>query len=144
MSTPIEFETKRLLLRQWRVADRRPSAALNADPVVAEYFLAPLTREQSDAMADRCERFLAEHGWGEWATELKATGEFIGCVGLNIPREALPLSPCVEISWRLAQMHWHQGLATEAARGALRIGFEVPELPEVWRLPCPQTPDRAQ
>ena len=30
----IEFETRRLFLRQWRASDREPFAALNADPVV--------------------------------------------------------------------------------------------------------------
>jgi RimJ/RimL family protein N-acetyltransferase len=36
----------------------------------------------------------------------------------------LPFSPCVEIGWRLARPYWGQGLASEAAREALRIGFE--------------------
>lgn len=137
MNAPIEFEARRLPLRQWKAADREPFAALNSDPIVAKYFLAPLTREQSDTVAERRERFIAAHGWGEWATELKATGEFIGFVGLNIPQEELPLSPCVEISWRLAKAHWHQGFATEAARGALRIGFEVLQLPDIVAFTVP-------
>jgi RimJ/RimL family protein N-acetyltransferase len=60
----IEFETPRLLLRQWRAADREPFAALNADPAVMAHFPAPLTRQESDATADRCERFIRERGWG--------------------------------------------------------------------------------
>lgn len=131
MKPPIEFETPRLLLRQWQAADREPFAALNADPIVMAHFPAPLTREESDEVADHCERLIAERGWGAWATEKKATGEFIGFVGLHIPEDDLPMSPCVEILWRLAQAHWHQGFATEAARGALHIGFEVLQLPEI-------------
>ena len=137
MNTPIEFETQRLLLRQWRAADREPFAALNADPVVMAYFPAPLTREKSDAQADSCEALIAERGWGAWATELKATGEFIGFVGLNIPREDLPVSPCVEILWRLAHAHWRQGFATEAARGTLHVGFEILKLPEIVAFTVP-------
>jgi RimJ/RimL family protein N-acetyltransferase len=137
MNTPIEFETPRLLLRQWRAADREPFAALNADPIVMARFPAPLTREESDALADRCERLIAERGWGAWATEIKATGEFIGFVGLHVPQDDLPLSPCVEILWRLARAHWHQGFATEAARGALRIGFEELSLPEIVSFTVP-------
>ena len=137
MNTPIEFETQRLLLRQWRAADREPFAALNADPIVMAHFPSPMTREASDAMADRCERLIAQRRWGAWASEIKATGEFIGLVGLNIPREDLPISPCVEILWRLARQHWHQGLATEAARGALRIAFEVLGLPEIVSFTVP-------
>lgn len=127
----IEFETERLRLRQWRGADREPFAALNADPGVMEFFPSPLTRAESDAMAARCQALIAEHGWGFWAVEVRATTEFIGFVGLHTPTPLLPFSPCVEIGWRLAAKHWGKGFATEAARGALRIGFERLELPEI-------------
>jgi RimJ/RimL family protein N-acetyltransferase len=137
MNAPIEFETQRLLLRQWRASDREPFAALNADPIVMAHFPAPLTREKSDALADHCERLIAERGWGAWATEIKETGEFIGFVGLNIPRDDLPVSPCVEILWRLARAHWRRGFATEAARGALHIAFEALALPEIVSFTVP-------
>jgi RimJ/RimL family protein N-acetyltransferase len=125
------------LLRQWRTADRKPFAALNADPVVMEYFPAPLSREDSDATLDRCERFIANRGWGPWAVESKATGEFIGFVGLSVPRDDLPISPCVEILWRLARRFWQQGFATEAARGAMWVGFETLGLPEIVSFTVP-------
>jgi RimJ/RimL family protein N-acetyltransferase len=137
MNAPIEFDTARLLLRQWRAADREPFAALNADPIVMAHFPARMTREESDAMADRCERLIAERRWGVWACETKATGEFIGCVGLHIPRDDLPVSPCVEILWRLARAHWSRGFATEAARGAVQIGFEFVKLPEILAFTVP-------
>lgn len=137
MNTPIEFETQRLLVRQWRAADREPFAALNADPIVMAHFPAPLAREKSDATADYCERHIAEHGWGVWVTEIEETGEFAGIVGLNVPRDDLPISPCVEILWRLARAQWGRGFATEAARGALRIGFEVLELSEIVAFTVP-------
>jgi RimJ/RimL family protein N-acetyltransferase len=136
-SAPIEFETPRLRLRQWQPADREPFAALNADPLVMAHFPASLTREESNALADHCERLIAQRGWGAWATEIKATREFIGIVGLHIPQEDLPLSPCVEILWRLAQKHWGRGFATEAARGVLRVGFEVLQLPEIVSFTVP-------
>ena len=40
--TMTELATERLRLRHWRDADREPFAALNADPVVMEYYPAPL------------------------------------------------------------------------------------------------------
>lgn len=131
MPDPIESATSRLLLRQWRPSDRAPFAALNADPRVMEFFPAPLTRVESDALADRCEAHIAERGWGVWAVERKATGEFIGFVGLHVPTAQLPFAPCTEVAWRLAFDHWGQGFATEAAREALRIGFEVLGLEEI-------------
>ena len=127
----IEFKTSRLHLRQWRDSDFEPFARLNADPRVMEYFPSPLDREASDALATRLESFIAERGWGSWAVEIAASGEFIGFVGLNIPRHALPFSPCVETGWRLAFDHWHKGYATEAATAVLQIGFEEVQLDQI-------------
>ena len=64
MAELIEFDTERLLLRQWCAADREPFAALNADPKVMEFYPAPLIRAESDAMAERCQALIAERGWG--------------------------------------------------------------------------------
>jgi RimJ/RimL family protein N-acetyltransferase len=131
MAEPIEFETARLRLRQWRPADLAPFAALNADRRVMAFFPAPLDPAASDALALRCRSSIAGRGWGLWAAEAKEGDEFIGFVGLNIPSVALPFSPCVEIGWRLAFGRWGKGLATEAARGALRVGFAQLGLPEI-------------
>ena len=131
MADPIEFETERLLLRQWTPADREPFAALNADARVMEFFPALLTRAESNAIADRCESLIQERGWGFWAAELKASREFIGFVGLHTPAAELPFSPCVEIGWRLSCSHWGQGFASEAARVALRVGFTTLGLNEI-------------
>jgi RimJ/RimL family protein N-acetyltransferase len=127
----IEPATARLLLRQWRSSDRTPFGQLNAEPRVMEFFPSPLTREQSDAMADRCESLISERGWGFWAVELKTDGTFIGFVGLHIPSAQLPFSPCTEVGWRLAFDYWGYGFATEAAREALRVGFEILALEEI-------------
>jgi RimJ/RimL family protein N-acetyltransferase len=129
--TPIEFETARLRLRQWRDADRGPYAAMNADPAVMKFFPGIQSRETSDASIDRWQEQFASQGWSNWAAELKETGEFIGFIGLSVPRRVLPFSPCVEIGWRLAHAHWRKGLASEGARGALRVGFERLELGEI-------------
>lgn len=127
----IEFETERLRLRQWLPADREPFAALNADPRVMEFFPATLDRTASNAMADRCEALIVGRGWGFWATEIKECGQFIGFVGLHVPAPELPFSPCVEIGWRLAFQYWGRGFASEAAKGALRVGFELLNVPEI-------------
>ena len=50
-----ELGTERLRLRAWQEADREPFAALNADPVVMEYFPEPLDRARSDALIERLE-----------------------------------------------------------------------------------------
>lgn len=132
MATIVEPETQRLRLRQWLPRDRAPFAALNADRRVMEYFPAPLNRSESDALADRIEALIVEHGWGFWAAELRGSDEFIGFIGLHIPSFAVPCSPCVEVGWRLAYRFWRNGYATEGARAALRVGFENLDLAEIF------------
>jgi RimJ/RimL family protein N-acetyltransferase len=131
MAELIEFDTERLRLRQWRAADREPFARLNADPRVMEFFSSPLARSASDAMAERIQSLISERGWGLWAVEVKEGSEFIGFVGLDTPAPELPFSPCVEVGWRLAFRHWDKGYATEAANGALQVGFELLRLPNI-------------
>lgn len=129
--TILEFDTRRLRLRKWRDADREPFAALNSDPAVMEFFPALIDRASSDRSIDYWRAQFAERGWSNWAVELLATGEFIGFVGLSVPRAQLPFSPCVEIGWRLARRFWGQLYATEAALGALAVGFEKLALDEI-------------
>jgi RimJ/RimL family protein N-acetyltransferase len=123
MADPIEGESERLRLLVWQERHVAPFAALNADPQVMRYFPAVLTEEQSRASVEAWRNQFAERGWSNWAVELKHSGEFIGFVGLSVPRRQLPFSPCVEIGWRLARRFWGRGYATEGARASLAIGF---------------------
>jgi RimJ/RimL family protein N-acetyltransferase len=120
-------ETERLTLRPWQEADRLPFASMNADPEVMRYFPAVLSREESNALMDRAIAKQKADGFCFAPIEEKATGKFLGFVGLNRPTYAspLPFDPCVEIGWRLDRQAWGQGFATEAARAWLRIGFET-------------------
>jgi len=127
----VELDTPRLRLRRWREEDREPFAAMNADPAVMEFFPAPQSREASDASIDAWQAQLESRGWSNWAVELVESGEFMGFVGLSVPRRALPCSPCVEVGWRLARRFWGRGLASEAARAALGAGFERIGLAEI-------------
>lgn len=125
------LRTDRLLLRSWRSADRQAFARMNADPEVMEFFVAPLTREESDAFVDRLEAGFAEHGFGVWAVEEISTGEFIGFAGLLHQTFEASFTPAFEIGYRLARHAWGQGYATEAAREAVRFGFERAGLGEI-------------
>ncbi len=120
----------RVSLGPWQAGDRAPFAALNADAETMRWFPSVLDRAQSDALADTIESMLARQGWGFWAAR-QEDGEFIGFVGLNVPRFDAPFMPAVEIGWRLARSHWNRGYATEAATLALDHAFGVLELAEV-------------
>ncbi len=96
-----------------------------------EFFPSLCTREQSDAIVNRISGHNNQWGWSFWATELRATGEFIGFVGLQVPREEVPAYPCVEVGWRLARAHWGKGYATEGARASLTFGFDTLGLQDI-------------
>ena len=131
------IETPRLLLRRWRDTDREPFARMNADPRVMEFFPAPLSGEESNALIDRAEAHFELHGFGPLAAELRDTGEFIGYIGLFIPGFQAHFTPCVEIGWRLAADYWGRGLATEGAREVLRHAFTTLSLAEVVSFTVP-------
>lgn len=128
----LEIRTKRLLLRQWRDVDLPLFAKLNADPDVMQYYPSTLSTEQSNAMANKIMSLIAQKGWGLWAVEKIDSHEFIGFVGLHVPGYELPVSPCVEIGWRLAKEFWGQGYATEAARASLDVAFSKLEVNEIY------------
>ena len=131
LPAPVEPLTPRLRLRQWRDSDRAPFAAMNADPAVMRHFVGLVSAEASGRSIAVWQRDIAERGWANWAVDLRATGQFIGFVGLSIPRRVFAFSPCVEIGWRLARAHWGQGFASEAARAALQVGFGALRLDQI-------------
>lgn len=132
-----QLATPRLVLREWRDEDRAPFAELNADPRVAEFLSKPLDRAESDALVDRIVERWASDGHGLWAVERGEDGRFIGFVGLASPSFEAPFTPCVEVGWRLAPAAWGNGYATEAAREALRFGFEELGLEEIVSFTVP-------
>ncbi|MFD5279445.1 GNAT family N-acetyltransferase [Streptomyces rubrogriseus] len=125
-----ELRTDRLVLRGWRPSDLDPWAAMNADPVVREYFPEVLTQAQSEASVARFQADLDRRGWGWWAVEIAATGEFIGFAGLDPVEDGMPFTG-VEAGWRLARPAWGNGFATEAARAVVTHAFEELGLSEV-------------
>jgi RimJ/RimL family protein N-acetyltransferase len=131
------MRTSRLWLRPWCARDRKPFSALNADPVVMQFFPSVLSPVESDHLAGRIEAHFSEHGFGLWAVEVPGLSSFIGYVGLSIPSFTAHFTPCVEIGWRFARAYWGKGYATEGAREALRFGFGQLGLREIVSFTAP-------
>jgi RimJ/RimL family protein N-acetyltransferase len=135
-----DHRTPHLLLRQWRDEDREAFAGMNADPAVMEHFPGPLDRAASDTFFDRLRDRLAADGWGLWAVEVMegplAGGAAVGYVGLSPADLVAP--GAVEVGWRLRRAAWGHGYAPEAAREALRVGFQELGLPEIVSFTVPQ------
>ncbi|HVW61078.1 MAG TPA: GNAT family N-acetyltransferase [Puia sp.] len=138
MTAAAHIQTDRLLLRSWKTSDHEPFIRMNQDPRVRKYFPGLLTREESLAHITVIDKNIRQDGYGLFAAELKATGEFIGFIGFSQPGFDLPIepvrhpgptahhrtTPCVEIGWRLAAPFWGQGLATEGATACLETAFQ--------------------
>jgi RimJ/RimL family protein N-acetyltransferase len=137
MNLPRELRTERLWLRRWLPDDRVSFARLNSDPRVVQFLPGPLSREESDAVADRIATHFQRHRFGLWAVEIPGVTSFAGFIGLSIPRFEAVFTPCVEIGWRLDAEHWNRGYATEGARAALEFGFVWLQLQEIVSFTVP-------
>jgi len=93
----LTLATDRLIMRQWRHSDREPFAEINSDPEVMEHFTTALTREESDAFADRIEARLEANGFGLWAVEVRGGPPFVGYVGLADGDFEAPFMPAMEV-----------------------------------------------
>ncbi len=104
---------------------------MNADSLVMERLSTPLTRAESDDLIARIESGFETHGYGLWALEVRATGEFVGFTGLAVPSFSAHFTPAVEVGWRLARSAWGMGYATEAGLASIAFGFQDAGLAEI-------------
>lgn len=132
------IETERLVLRPFR------------DDDVDDYFRVHDTPEvrASLHLADSFDRDVAwSHlalwlgQWalrrsGNWAVELRETGEFIGRAGTHLPIRVG--WPGLEIGWTLHPDHWGRGYATEAGRAAIDWAFANHDVNELVSVILPE------
>src|ERR1039458_118370 len=88
----VEINTERLIMRGGRGAENAPWAAMNADPKVRQYLGPLLTVEQSAAWILNFQDDLDRYGFGFWALEVCASGEFVGFTGLATVGDETPLT----------------------------------------------------
>jgi len=134
-----ELETERLLLRRWRDEDLDAYASICADPEVMRYMgRGAMIREQSAQSIERFVRHWEKHGYGLWAVEYKASGAFIGRIGLLHREDSPEGQHRVEVAWLVDRRFWGQGLATEGAQASIRYGFEELTLERIISIALPQ------
>ncbi len=133
-----EIETDRLLLRRWRDEDLGSYARICADPEVMRHLPATLSREESAEQMAWFVRHWEERGFGLWAVEERASGEFIGFVGLVHHDDWPEGEHKTEVGWRLDRARWGRGLATEGALASVRYGFEELGLERIISVTLPE------
>jgi RimJ/RimL family protein N-acetyltransferase len=129
-------DTDRLRLRGFAAEDVDGLFQLAQDPLIAAY-----VAYTNVGLREACWRSIALwighwalRGFGMWAVEERASGAFIGRIGLWQPEGW----PGTEVGWLLGRDYWGKGYATEAARASLDWGFEHLPIDELVSLIQPE------
>ncbi len=110
MQIPI-IETERLVLREFRNDTDFESYANFYASDLTRYYGGPLERSAAWRAAAAMMGHWIIRGYGAWAVEEKATGDFCGIVGLWFPETW----PEREITWAIVGHKQGMGIAAEAA-----------------------------
>jgi RimJ/RimL family protein N-acetyltransferase len=116
------IDTARLTLRVHARGDFEDSAAMWGDPEVTRHIGGrPFTREEAWARLLRYVGHWAVMEYGYFVARDRATGRFVGEVGLADFKRVMepPLGDTPEMGWALATWAHGRGLATEAVQGVL-------------------------
>jgi RimJ/RimL family protein N-acetyltransferase len=116
-----ELVTPRLRLRRFCEGDVNTYFTMCRDPEMMRFVGQgqPLTRAQTWMQVASFMGHWQIRGYGTWAVEEADTGALIGRIGFQNPAGW----PGVELTWFLDKPLWGRGFATEAARAALKHGF---------------------
>ena len=116
------ISTERLILGPWEFKDWRAFEPIATDPEVMRYITRgiPWTEAQIQAWVAKQVDLYRDRGFCRWKITDASSGEMLGFCGPGMWRD----QPDPEIGWWLKRSHWGRGLATEAARAALRDAFE--------------------
>lgn len=128
------IETARLLLRPWQADDLAELERLWASPAVRQGRHLPPERIRTIAQSSLQQ--WQRNGFGPWAAIDKATGQWIGRVGLD-ELDDWPETGKIEVGWELHTAWWGKGLATEAGLAALRFGFGEHQLDRIISVTAP-------
>jgi ribosomal-protein-alanine N-acetyltransferase len=129
------ISTPRLLLRPWTLEDGEAWFNILQEPDILRYFPNPNppARFKADAYIKHHLTHWMHNGYGHWAIVTPEDGRVIGWNGLEYLTELGE----VEVAYLLTKRVWGRGYASEAARAAIRFGFETAGLSAIIGLVHP-------
>lgn len=127
-----EIQTDRLLLRSFAPSDFEAYAVMMAHPEVTRHLMdgRPLSRAEAWRQMAMFMGHWMLRGFGLWAVEERATGQFIGRIGCLEPEGF----PAFEIAYTLTASAWGRGYAREGAAAALRYARETLNRQEITSI----------
>lgn len=132
MKNDIILETERLYLRKMTYDDLDSLRAILCDPeVMYAYEHAFDDDEVNEWLKKQLKRY-ENDGFGLWAVILRSTGEMIGQCGLTY--QDCDGERVIEIGYLFAKAFWHNGYATEAAKGCRHYAFNKLGAQEVFSI----------
>jgi len=134
MAASSGVETERLILRKPKKSDAKALLEAHSDPEVMRYIGLGETRdlEQTRAWLEKALRRWKVDGFGHPVIERKEDGRVLGRAGFLVwnpdtwetgTLAELGEQSVVELGWMLAQEHWGNGYAVEAATALRDHGF---------------------
>lgn len=129
----IIFETDRLIIRRYTLADDENFFRLNGDAEIMRYIREPRDRTDCLVFLKRNIIYYEQHPLlGRWAMEERSTGIFIGSFAI-IPVESTDHTRQneIQLGYALLKEHWGKGYATESTLAGMQYAFEVMKLPKI-------------
>lgn len=136
MRTIPAIHTQRLILRPFTLADVQPLHRILSEPDILGYFprTDPPDIERVHKIIQHQLAHWEEHHLGWWAVIPQEGAELIGWSGLQFLTETGE----TEVAYLLSKTYWGFGYATEAARAAIKYGFETLNLGQIIGLTHPE------
>jgi RimJ/RimL family protein N-acetyltransferase len=116
------LKSARIGFRCWSRDDLPLAHELWSDIEVTRFIGGPFSDEEIGRKLEREMARMNEHGFQYWPIHLLSNDEHVGCCGLRLFRLQDQIH---ELGFHLRPKFWGQGLASEAARAAIRYGFET-------------------
>jgi RimJ/RimL family protein N-acetyltransferase len=118
-----QFETERLILRDWREEDWEPFWEGTNTPNVMRWLGGVCDPNKRTAAQDRLLSYERDHGHTFWCLERQEDRAILGFCGLKRSNQAGGPMGMMEVGWRLREDAWGLGYAREAASASLDLAF---------------------
>lgn len=128
------FETERLIVRQFTLADADNFFMINGDENVVRYIRKALTRKESDNfLAENIRLYIQNPKLGRWAVDEKENNRFVGSFAI-IPLPFEDEKNKLQAGYALLPSAWNKGYATELTKAGIDFFFYNHKLNELHAI----------